>query len=322
MCSHSWFKAYPGAHEAIVDEELWDEVQATLAANTNGERREGTRQPSLLTGLVVDEQGEGLSPSHAVKKGRRYRYYVSRHLILEGKRAGRKGWRLPAADLDEGLVTVRLRDWLADAAAISAVIDGDPQEASAHVVLITQAQSLADRWPELKPHEAKAYLNALLRRVIVESARIVIEIDGERALATLLAGPDVASMKRSRQDVQPAEHPITLDIPTALKRAGTGMKLVVPPAPGLIRLLLRAFAIQDRLEQNLDLALQRIAEAEGVSPSYVTRLLRLSYLAPDIATAIIDGDQPPELTAEKLMRNTRLPLSWEAQRKRLGFAPT
>ncbi len=118
-------KAYPGQHEAIVDEALWDEVQATLAANTNGERREGTRQPSLLTGLVVDEQGEGLSPSHAVKKGRRYRYYVSRHLITEGKRAGRKGWRLPAADL-EGLLTVRLRDWLADAAAISAVIDGDP----------------------------------------------------------------------------------------------------------------------------------------------------------------------------------------------------
>ena len=147
-------KAYPGQHEAIVDEALWEEVQATLAANTNGERREGTRQPSLLTGLAVDEQGEGLSASHAVKKGRRYRYYVSRHLILEGKRAGRKGWRLPAADL-EGLVTVRLRDWLADAAAISAVIDGDPREASAHAVLITRAQSLADRWPELKPHQAR-----------------------------------------------------------------------------------------------------------------------------------------------------------------------
>ena len=106
------------------------------------------------------------------------------------------------------ILTVRLRDWLADAAAISAVIDGDPQEASAHASLITQAQSLADRWPELKPHQAKAYLNALLRRVIVESTRIVIEIDGERALATLLAGPDVVSIKRSRQDAQPAKHPI------------------------------------------------------------------------------------------------------------------
>ena len=64
--------------------------------------------------------------------------------------------------------------------------------------------------------------------MIVESARIVIEIDGERALATLLAGPDIVSIKRSRQDAQPAKHPIILDIPIALKRAGTGMKLVVP----------------------------------------------------------------------------------------------
>ena len=63
------------------------------------------------------------------------------------------------------------------------------------------------------------------------------------------------------------------------------------------------------------------APVEGVSPSYVTRLLRLAYLAPDIVTAIIDGRQPPGLTANTLMRNTRLPLSWEAQRKRLGFAP-
>ncbi len=70
-------KSYPGKHEAIVDEELWDEVQAILAANTNGEHRQEIRQPSLLTGLVVDEQGESLTPSYAVKKGRRYRYYVS-----------------------------------------------------------------------------------------------------------------------------------------------------------------------------------------------------------------------------------------------------
>ena len=61
----------------------------------------------------------------------------------------------------------------------------------------------------------------------------------------------------------------------------------------LIRLLLRAFAIRDRLERNPDLPLKRIAEAEGVSPSYATRALRLAYLAPDIVTAIIDGRQPP-----------------------------
>ena len=59
-------------------------------------------------------------------------------------------------------------------------------------------------------------------------------------------------------------------------------------------------------------------QSEGPSPLAVVH----APMPPDIVTAIIDGDQPPELTAITLMRNTRLPLSWEAQRKRLGFAPT
>ena len=59
----------------------------------------------------------------------------------------------------------------------------------------------------------------------------------------------------------------------------------------------------------------------GSSACIQLKQLRLAYLAPDIVTAIIDGRQPPGLTANTLMRNTRLPLRWEAQRKRLGFEP-
>ena len=321
-------RSYPGDHEAIVDQALWDEAQTILATNTHGERREGTRQPSLLTGRVVDEHGEGLTPSHAVKKGRRYRYYVSRHLILAGKNAARKGWRMPAADL-EALVVTRLRGWLGDPASVSAVIEDAPQDASAHAALITQAQSLADRWPELKPEEANAYLNAVVRRVTVRPDTVAIEIDGGRAIEAILMGTSAASVKRSTYDGQPAEHPITLEIPAILKRAGMGMRLVVPgarpdakPNPSLVRLLLRAFAIQDQLKQDSQLTLTSIAKAEDVSPSYVTRLLRLSYLAPDIVAAIVDGRQPLELTAHRLMGQTRLPLEWSAQRALLGFTPT
>ena len=107
------------------------------------------------------------------------------------------------------------------------------------------------------------------------------------------------------------------------------MRLVVPgarpdakPNPSLVRLLLRAFAIQDQLKQNSQLTLTSIAKAEDVSPSYVTRLLRLSYLAPDIVAAIVDGRQPLELTAHRLMGHTQLPLEWSAQRALLGFTPT
>ena len=63
-----------------------------------------------------------------------------------------------------------------------------------------------------------------------------------------------------------------------------------------------------------------LAEREGVSRSYFTRLVRLSYLAPAITQANLDGRQPRDLTAEKLLAHSRLPLAWHDQRTVLGFA--
>ena len=75
-------KAFPGEHAAIVDEELWQQVQSHLEENRL-ERREGDSaiEPSLLTGIVFDASSESMTPTHAVKKGTRYRYYISRRLI-------------------------------------------------------------------------------------------------------------------------------------------------------------------------------------------------------------------------------------------------
>ena len=66
--------------------------------------------------------------------------------------------------------------------------------------------------------------------------------------------------------------------------------------------------------------LEEIAQEEGIVPSYATRLVRLNFLAPDIVAAILAGKQPPGLTANKLMADTRLPLEWREQRTALGFA--
>src|SRR5262245_24796743 len=70
--------AYPGEHAAIVKQELWDQVQAALAVNRI-ERATGAnaKQPNLLGGFVFDATGERLSPTYAIKKGTRYRYYIS-----------------------------------------------------------------------------------------------------------------------------------------------------------------------------------------------------------------------------------------------------
>ena len=123
--------SYPGEHPAIVEQDLWDEVQAVLAQN-RVERATGARakQPSLLGGFVFDATGERLTPTYAVKKGTRYRYYVSSSLMREAGTNRSGGWRIPAGDL-EGLVINRLRTFLADPTAILDAIDEQLQAGTA-----------------------------------------------------------------------------------------------------------------------------------------------------------------------------------------------
>jgi site-specific DNA recombinase len=73
---------HPGLHEPIVDRELWDGTQLLLRRRTSRQAPRLTKSAaSPLTGRLFDESGHSLTPSHAVKRQRRYRYYVSRSLI-------------------------------------------------------------------------------------------------------------------------------------------------------------------------------------------------------------------------------------------------
>jgi len=112
-------KCHPGLHETIVDEALWNEVQLALAGN-RVERisRSTAASPSLLMSLVYDESGDRMSPTHANKKGTRYRYYVSQSLI-KGSRPKAPGaaCRVPAADL-EAIVEDRLCALLRDSTTV------------------------------------------------------------------------------------------------------------------------------------------------------------------------------------------------------------
>ena len=105
-----------------------------------------------------------------------------------------------------------------------------------------------------------------------------------------------------------------------------GRKLVVSPdgVPAQVRprsriddtfikALARAFRWRKLFETGVDGTVDEIARAEGINPSYVSRILRLTLLAPDIVEAILDGRQPPALSLARLMKP--FPLEWERQRK-------
>jgi hypothetical protein len=274
---------------------------------------------SLLAGLVYDAHGEPMTPSHAVKKGIRYRYYVSKSLLTGGVRAEGKGQRIPAANI-ETLVTGRLRTWLADPVAVLNAVQCLGPDAFTQKRLLDEAARLAASWQE-DAERLRPILRAVVTRVQVHSDRVEVTLD-PMGVALWLSGKDQPQSTHRSGDGE--WHLTVLTIPAQLKRTGIEMKLVVDdgsePAnvdPVLVRLLLRAHAIRTHVLEEPSLTLKEIAKEQGVSSSYVTRLLRLAFLAPDIVTAILNGKHPPQRTANRLMDDTRLPLDWTAQRRLL-----
>ena len=313
-------QSHPGEHPPIIDQPLWDAVQAQLAGNA-AQRNEGgkTRQPSLLAGMLFDRDGNRMTPSHAIKKGTRYRYYVSRSLITKDRTENSAGLRIPAAEIEQ-LVSDRVHRWLLDPGSIYKSTSARLADASIQQRLVARTAEIGKRWPELPVARKRAVLTALIERIEVSVDQIDIRLRPPRLSALL----DTAAPSQGATD----DETEILSVPVRLRRAGREIRMVIDgtdpfaakPDARLIRLLLRARRFNATLAQGEGIPFAALAQREGVGRSYFTRLVRLSYLAPDITQAILDGRQPRDLTAEKLLEHSRLPLAWHDQRIALGFA--
>jgi hypothetical protein len=162
--------SYPGEHEPIIDEKAWDEVQRKLAAN-RFDRATGASatQVSLLAGLIYDDAGARMTPTHANKKGTRYRYYVSPGLVRGKRRQAPRGRRVPAGDL-ECLVEERLRQFLQSNAEVFGAIESLVGEVNDCTEVVARASDLAQRWPGLAPAERRPILSTLVDRIDLDRA--------------------------------------------------------------------------------------------------------------------------------------------------------
>ena len=87
-------------HEPIIDREIFDAVQASLAANSIERKATSKASPFLLTGLLYDSAGNRMTSSHSRKKGVRYRYYVSQAILQSRKGKAGQVFRVPAPDIE------------------------------------------------------------------------------------------------------------------------------------------------------------------------------------------------------------------------------
>ena len=176
-----------------------------LAENrVNREVGAHAKHPSLLAGMVFDENGERLTPTHAVKKGTRYRYYVSRSLIIGTAKDRSKGRRIPAGNL-ESLVITRLRTFLSDQGAILDAISDEHADGAGQNRLIGRGRQIAKELGDLAPDQTRAMIMTLLSRVDIRPGRVEISIRRGRLVELLDAQPFEATTQGGKSDEESEE---------------------------------------------------------------------------------------------------------------------
>jgi GAF domain-containing protein len=284
------------------------------------------KHPSLLAGLVFDSEDHRMTPTHAIKKGTRYRYYVSRPLINESRANAPDALRIPASDI-ERLVVTRIGQFFSEPARLSDALAAHIRTAAQQRQLLQRAAELAASWSTLTAAQLRTMLTAMVQRIVVGLDRVDIQLVPSRIAAALR---DRSPSPSAEGCAESDERPIVLSVPAQLRRVGLGIRMLIAGAdspgraekadPKLIKLIARAHLLSNRLAESGSEYLADVAQAEGLTSSYFTRVLRLTYLAPDITRAILDGRHPRDLTAQNLLAHSRLPLSWPERRRVLGVA--
>ena len=269
-------------------------MQAQLASNHHANRTQtNARSKSLLAGLIYDDAGNRLVSSHATKNGKRYRYYVTsagtgRSLATPNL----PRLRLPAATVDE-LVRAKLQSFLSDKVQISRLLRGTRCRPAEIGSALKVAGDLADALTSGSPM-AQGVAD-VLARVTVSPAIIKISIKRDRLLAML----SDKFMERSRDNHQ--DNLISLEVPVPASSGGGSRKFVFEnqnaktPDAVVVKAIARASIWFEQLTSGKSQSMAAIAVREGITDNYVSNLIHLAWLSPDIVGRVLEGD--PEATA-------------------------
>jgi len=210
---------YQGLHQPIIVRRAWDRVQEQLAMNRVDHRKQmRARLPSLLTGLVFDETGERLTPSHSNRGGLRYRYYISKSLARGRPRVDEQGkrWRIPAVEI-ENAVLAALGSFLDDQSALSSILSLGrlPPAQTASVLKATTAVSRS--LSQDHAGQLRSTLQSILSRIEIGDTTLTLTV----ALGRLREALELSSLGFD----EPQTHAIV--VPARITKRGVEQKLII-----------------------------------------------------------------------------------------------
>ena len=284
---------YEGQHPAIIDPARWQCIQDQLLARSPALGSQATRKTraSPLLGKLFDENGARLSPSHSRKRGRRYRYYISRGYVtgrkdsLEGR-----GLRLPADTLEQ-VVAHAIRNKLSGSEMAALVPD-------AQVETLKRLHGLKDA--------EQIQLFELLSRTVLKEGVLSLQLDADVLARTIDVDPSKLN-----------EALLIFEVPFTCRRRGVETRFVMAGTSTntddtLIANIARAHDWLERIKNGE--ALNEIACAEATTTKRVQQILEFAFLAPDIVREVLAGNQPLGLTTTWIATHT-IPTDWVEQRE-------
>ncbi|MCK1723234.1 recombinase family protein [Bradyrhizobium sp. 141] len=181
--------SYPGEHQAIIDQKLWDQVHAILKESPRKRANNSRAQtPALLKGLLFGPDGAAMSPTHTRKSGRLYRYYISQTAMKQG-RSECPVKLVPAAEL-ERIIIDQVRRLLQTPEVIVQTWralrkqPADVSEAEVRSALL----GFDELWDELFPAEQARIVALLVERIDMHAERmdITLKVQGLTSLSSEL----------------------------------------------------------------------------------------------------------------------------------------
>ena len=294
---------YAGQHQAIVDDETWGNAQKLLALYRSSHRRgiPNTRERSLLVGKIFTESGQRLTPRHSSSAGKRSRYYVSEPPTIAQVDAEKSGaWRISGEKV-EVLVASMVARRLANASRDRGSLLSDP--------VANASDEVSHRPAAVIPTLGDKPLLALVEKVRLFQGVIRVDLS-RQGLA------DLVGLKN--EDVPDSMLHISAQF--QMRRTGVETRLLVGDDTvvdrALLKFVARGVAWWRAVLDGKSIA--GVARANGVSQRLIGIHLPAAFLAPDILELIVDGRQPPSLTASAL-RRARIPIAWAEQRRLFGL---
>lgn len=300
---------WPGLHKAIVETAKWEEVnrllksaaskpRATKQVDNVSPKRPGSI--AILKGKLFDEDGDRLTPTHSIKNGKKYRYYVSTGILTGRIPSKDKGRRIAAQRLENAILSA-VRNHLLKCCERHCLTNNQP---------IDCLNTIASKGKILAGLVTSGRCNGIIDRVILGLTNVTISLN-----CSVLAKHLEINVSDISSDV------LELSCPVTLQRRGVETKIIVGqntrlPDAKLITALARSHGWLYQIKQGSRIA--EIANEGKHGESYVRTRLQLAFLSPKIQSAIVEGRQPASLTLEKIVRSG-VPLDWVEQAERFGF---